>query len=67
MKKLLQTIAWICAGVGTVMLILGVIAVLAGGILWNHMWSTYLYPASTFIVLGIFFLLANMSCCDRKE
>ncbi|HPT14086.1 MAG TPA: hypothetical protein PK796_04785 [Bacteroidales bacterium] len=67
MKRLLQTLAWISAAAGIVLLILGIIAVFAGGILWNHMWSTYFYPASTFIVLGIFLLLAEMSCCCKKE
>lgn len=66
MKKVFQTIAWISGAVAIIMMILGIIAVLAGGILWNHMWSTYFYPAYNFLLLGIFLFIADLSCCKKE-
>ncbi len=67
MKKVLQTLAWASGAVAIVMMILGIIAVLSGGILWNHMWSTYFYPAYNFLLLGLFFFVADMTCSCKKE
>lgn len=60
MKKLLITVAWASGAIGVLMMILGVIAVLAGGIMMNHMWSNLFYPGGVFILLGIFLFLGSI-------
>ncbi len=67
MKKILHLVAWISGGVGVVMMILGIIAVFAGGILWNHMWSTYIYPVCSFLMLGIFLFLSMLVCKEKES
>jgi len=66
MKNILKNLAWISGGIGIVMMIIGIIAVAAGGILWNHMWSSYFYPAYNFLLLGIFLFLATMINKETK-
>ena len=60
MKKYLKMSAWLCGAIAIVMMILGIIAVFAGGIFMNHMWSNYFYPAYNFLLLGIFLFLGSM-------
>jgi len=60
MKNTLKILAWLSGAIGIIMMIIGTIAVLAGGILWNHMWSSYFYPAYNFLLLGIFLFLGAM-------
>jgi hypothetical protein len=67
MKNLLKLLAWLSGAIGIVMMILGTVAVLAGGIFWNHMWSTYFYPAYHFLLLGIFLFLGAIVIKDGKE
>jgi len=57
MKKYLKIFAWVCGAVAIVMMLLGIIAFLAGGRLMNHNWANYFYPAYNFMILGIFSLL----------
>jgi len=66
MKNILKNLAWISGGIGIVMMIIGIIAVAAGGILWNHMWSSYFYPAYNFLLLGIFLFLATIINKETK-
>ncbi len=66
MKNTLKNIAWLSGAIGIVMMILGVISVIAGGVLWNHMWSNYFYPAYNFLLLGIFLFLASMVSKEPK-
>ena len=65
MKSKLKLLAWISGAIAMVMMLLGIIAVFAGGILMNHMWSNYFYPAYNFLLLGIFLLVATL--VDKKE
>jgi hypothetical protein len=58
MKNTLKMLAWLCGAIGILMMILGVIAVFAGGIFMNHMWSNYFYPAYNFLLMGIFLFMA---------
>ena len=60
MKNTLKLLAWPSGAIGIIMMIIGIIAVAAGGILWNHMWSNYFYPAYNFLLLGIFLFLGAM-------
>jgi len=55
MKNTLKLLAWLSGAIGIIMMIVGTIAVFAGGILWNHMWSNFFYPALNFLFLGLFF------------
>lgn len=65
MKNSLKLLGWISGAIGMVMMLLGIIAVFAGGVLMNHMWSNYYYPAYNFLLLGIFLLLAAV--LNKKE
>ena len=65
MKSKLKLLAWIRGAIAMVMMLLGIIAVFAGGILMNHMWSNYFYPAYNFLLLGIFLFVATL--VDKKE
>ncbi|MBK7212175.1 MAG: hypothetical protein IPH88_02520 [Bacteroidales bacterium] len=60
MKKLFVILAWINGVVGFILMLLGIIAVLAGDRFLGHFWSNYFYPAYNFILMGIFFFLAIM-------
>ena len=60
MKNTLKILAWFSGAIGIIMMIVGTIAVLAGGILWNHMWSNYFYPSYNFLLLGIFLFMGSM-------
>jgi hypothetical protein len=66
MKKLIIWAAWASGAIGAVLMLLGVIARLAGGIMWNHMWSNYFYPGTCFIVLGIFLFLGAATCSGKE-
>ena len=61
MKNTLKMIAWFSGAIGIVMMLIGIIAVAAGGIFLNHMWSNYFYPAYNFLLLGIFLFLGAMA------
>ena len=60
MKNKLKLLGWISGAIAIVMMLLGIIAVLNGGIFMNHMWSNYFYPAYTFLTLGIFLFVAAL-------
>ncbi|MEI6059967.1 MAG: hypothetical protein WCR72_04625 [Bacteroidota bacterium] len=60
MKNILKNLAWLSGAVGVLLMILGMIAVLAGNKLFGHFWTTYFYPAYNFLLLGIFFFLAML-------
>ncbi|MBE0676060.1 MAG: hypothetical protein IH591_15500, partial [Bacteroidales bacterium] len=57
MRKILTILAWLIGGLGGLMMFTGAIAVLAGGILWDHYWSSYFFPGCGFVVLAIFIFL----------
>lgn len=65
MKNTLQLFGWLCGAIAIVMMLLGIIAVFAGGIFLNHMWSNYFYPAYNFLMLGIFLFVASL--VGKKE
>ena len=65
MKNNLKLFAWISGAIGIAMMLLGIIAVFIGGILLNHMWSNYFYPAYNFLLLGIFLFLAMQVTKDK--
>jgi hypothetical protein len=54
MKNALKILAWVSGGVGIIMMLLGIIAVLNGDRFMGHFWSNYFYPAYNFLLLGIF-------------
>jgi hypothetical protein len=58
MKNLFKWMAWASGFIGIILMLLGVIAVIAGDRFLGHFWSNYFYPAYNFILLGIFFFLA---------
>jgi hypothetical protein len=58
MKNILHIAAWVTGSIGILMMLLGIIAFMAGGILFGHLWSNYFFPAYNFILLGTFFFLA---------
>ena len=60
MKNTLKIIGWFSGAIGIIMMLIGIIAVLAGGILLEHMWSSYFYPAYNFLLLGIFLFLGSI-------
>ena len=66
MKNIVKNIAWFSGAIGIVMMIIGIIAAIAGGILWNHRWSNYFYPAYNFLLLGIFLFLGSLLSKDSK-
>jgi hypothetical protein len=68
MKKYMEWGAWGTGVIGILGMFLGIIARLAGGILLNHMWSSYFYVGQGFIILGIFLLLGIIVCkqCEKK-
>ena len=53
-------LAWISGGIGIVMMLLGVIAVLNDNHFLGHFWQNYFYPAYNFLLLGIFLFLAAL-------
>jgi hypothetical protein len=59
MKKTLTIMGWLSGGLGGLLMLLGVIAVLAGGILMNHYWSNYFYPGCGFVLLGAFLFIGT--------
>jgi len=58
MKNFLKIAAWINGAIGVILILLGVIAVLAGDRFLGHFWANYFYPAYNFLLLGIFCFLA---------
>lgn len=60
MNNTLKMIGWFSGAIGIIMMLIGIIAVIAGGILWEHMWSSYFYPAYNFLLLGIFLFLGSI-------
>jgi len=66
MKNMLKLFAWLCGAIAIVMMLIGVIAVFSGGILFNHMWSNYFYPAYNFLLLGIFLFMAMLVSKDKQ-
>lgn len=68
MKNTLKMLAWSTGAIGIIMMIIGIIAFVSGGILWEHMWSSYFYPSYNFLLLGIFLFLGAGSTehTDKK-
>ena len=60
-------VAWLCGAVAGIMMLLGVIAVLAGNHLMGHFWANYFYPAYNFLLLGIFLFLAILVNREVKK
>jgi hypothetical protein len=67
MKNALKNLAWLSGAIGIVMMIVGIIAVVVGGILWDHMWSNYFYPAYNFLLLGIFLFVGILATKETKS
>jgi hypothetical protein len=57
MKKTLKMVAWGSGILGVVLMLLGIIAFVAGGKFMSHFWSSYFFPASNFLLLGVFLFL----------
>lgn len=66
MKKLIKLAAWLSGTVGALLMLLGIIARLAGGVLFNHYWANYFYSAETFLLLGIF-LFVGVRLWDSNQ
>ena len=74
MKNPLNLLAWLSGAVGIVFIILGVIAlgfsVFAHDFFLGHRWESFFYPATPFVMVGMFFFLAsivNKDCCKTKD
>jgi len=67
MKNYFKIGAWLCSLVAAVMMLMGIIAVVAGGIFLQHKWDTYFYPAYNFLLAGILLLLFYIVYNDKKE
>ncbi|HEX7410549.1 MAG TPA: hypothetical protein VF298_00225 [Bacteroidales bacterium] len=67
MKNYFKIGAWLCAIVAGAMMLLGIIAVIAGGRFLEHRWANYFYPAYNFLLAGIFLLLFYIVYNDKKE
>ncbi|NVO18466.1 MAG: hypothetical protein HXX13_02135 [Bacteroidetes bacterium] len=67
MRNFFKIMAWINGLVGLILMLLGIIAVIAGDRFLGHFWSNYFYPAYNFILLGIFFFLALIVARDKKD
>ncbi len=67
MNNLLKSGAWLCGIVAGIMMLLGVIAVLAGNRFLGHFWANYFYPAYNFLLLGIFLFLAILVNREVKK
>ena len=65
MKNLYKIIAWILTGIGSILLLCSIIAVLAGGRFFNHVWTTYYFTTYNFLLLAVVLLLFNLS--DKKD
>jgi hypothetical protein len=65
MKNTLKMLAWLSGAIGIIMMLVGIIALTAGGILWEHMWSSYFYPSYNFLLLGIFLFLGAMGSKEK--
>jgi hypothetical protein len=65
MRNIFKILAWINGGIGIILMLLGGVAVLAGDRFLGHFWSNYFYPAYNFILLGIFFFLAIVTCKEK--
>ena len=67
MKNILKLSGWICGAIAIVMMVLGIIAVFAGGIFMDHRWSNYFYPAYNFLLLGIFLFVAALVNKEKEN
>ena len=67
MKNPLLIAAWFTGSIGIILMLLGITAFLAGGILFGHLWSNYFFPAYNFILLGTFFFLAMLAAKAYKK
>ncbi len=67
MKNPLQIAAWFTGSIGILLMLIGIIAYLAGGVLFGHLWSNYFFPAYNFILLGSFFFLAMLVAKAYKD
>jgi hypothetical protein len=67
MKKAFMILAWLNGMVGLTLMLLGVIAVLAGDRFLGHFWSNYFYPAYNFILMGIFFFIAILVNKEKRD
>ncbi len=66
MKNPMTILAWLNGAIGIILMLLGTIAFLAGGVLFDHFWSNYFYPAYNFILMGIFFFTAVFVGKEKK-
>jgi uncharacterized membrane protein len=67
MKFYLKTAAWISTGIAIVLMLIGIIAKLSGGAIFNHWWGNYYYPSHNFLLLGVVLLLFAIVGCEKKE
>ncbi|MFZ5430236.1 MAG: hypothetical protein ACOZDD_08390 [Bacteroidota bacterium] len=58
MKRVLVILAWLSGAVGMTMMLMGLIVLFTGETLWSQTCSNFVYPGTSFIVLGIFFFMA---------
>ena len=67
MKNLLKMGAWLSGAIGMIMMLLGIIAVIAGNYFMGHLWTSYFYPAYNFLLLGVFLFLAILVNREVKK
>jgi hypothetical protein len=67
MKNILKISAWVIGGIGIMMMLLGIIAVINDNHFLGHFWQSYFYPAYNFLLLGIFLFVAVLVMKDKVE
>lgn len=58
MKRVLVILAWLSGAVGMTMMMMGLIILFTGDTLWSHTCANFIYPGTSFLILGIFFFMA---------
>jgi hypothetical protein len=67
MKNLYKMVALACAGLSVIFILLGGIALLAGGRLFGHFWGNYLTPSHYLMLFGMLMLLFILAEKRQKE
>ncbi|MCX6244143.1 MAG: hypothetical protein NTU98_05500 [Bacteroidetes bacterium] len=67
MKTLYKILAWICTAFAAVLMLLSIVAFLAGGRIFNAYWNTYYWSLTNFLMFAVVFLLFYLAACKEKK
>jgi hypothetical protein len=67
MKNLYKSLAWIFTAAGAILMLLAVIAFIAGGRFLGAYWNTYFWTVSPFLMFAAVFLLFHLAECKAKK